>query len=72
MPIGCVSIARSPRASVSACDMMTTSPVPARLTTKKPASGPGNSNDHVRSSTASLRTQSAALRPTFEGPQPPG
>ena len=65
-------MARSPRASVSACDMITTSPVPARLTTKKAASGAGNSNDHVRSSTASLRTQFAELRPTFEGVQPPG
>ena len=39
---------------------------------KKPALGAGNSNDHVRSSTASLRTQDPAPRPGNAAAQPPG
>ena len=68
MPIGAWSTAASPRPSTSACDMIATSPIPARLTMKKPALGSGNSNDHVRSSTASLRTQDSAPRPGSGGP----
>ena len=66
------STARSPRRSVSTCEKIATSPIPAKLTMKKPASGTAISNDQVRSSTASFRTQDSAPRLGLLGRQPPG